>query len=82
MLQVTHRRLRTLNEWNSLGYKINKGAKHVKRNNSGQCIFSSKQVSKRKEWHPYDHGDGDLEDPLYCGMTEEEFLGYLPGDQE
>ncbi len=36
---------RTFAEWSADGYKILKGSKHEKRNDSGEPLFSSRQVS-------------------------------------
>jgi len=62
--------LRTFNDWSQDGYKIKKGAKHVARNEKGECLFSRAQVTLRPKpiYHNSSHWDVDEHDcggPMY-----------------
>lgn len=60
--------LRTFDAWSTDGYMILKGSKHVKRNEWGECLFSSEQVQYVGNF-------------AYCDEDcEEEFDQDLPGN--
>lgn len=60
---------RTFNDWSERGYLIKKGSKSVGRNERGECLFSSDQVTKKgyfgddedESWEDYEGPGGPLD---------------------
>lgn len=75
---------KTYAEWKASGFQVNRGEKASGRNIDGAATFSRNQVkilvkeyrSPRDNFNSFDH-----DDLIWNGVTEEDFLGYTPGDQ-
>lgn len=67
---------RTYREWQELGYQVQRGERAFGRSAGGEATFLKEQVMPRKG--RLFRGD-DSDEPLWNGMTETEFLRYMPG---
>lgn len=55
----------TFDEWKELGFYVNFGEKSFKRNESGECVFSSNQVSEKEEDFSHFANEFEFDGPYY-----------------